>query len=278
MSRLDYTIALFKKLGVEVPETWSEFIHVCETIKGQGVSPLGLDNTEPDYNSYWWYWPVHRTIGHDAAYDILTTKGAPLDDPGWLQATKMTEELLDKGYFQEGFEGSGWPAAQMLFAQGKVAMMLMGAWLPGEVKDAIPDDWVWDSFAFPKVEGGKGEQDSVAVWTNNICIMKDGPNKEVAVEFLKAWSDRDNMEEGMFGVAGANTPIKGVSIPAGLVEPYRILGETKHPVDPYFGLLYRETELYTGGFRPVIDRLFLGDLRDEAFLEALAEARDSYLK
>lgn len=273
-----YNKAQFAEWGLEEPKTWSEFIELCETIKGMGIAPLGLDNTEPDYNSYWWYWPVHRVVGHDAGYEALTTKGAPLDDPGWLEATKMTEELLDKGYFQEGFEGSVWPAAQMLFAQGKIAMMLMGGWLPGEVQDAIPDDWVWGSFPIPSVEGGKGEQDSLAVWANNLCIMKDGPNKEVAIEFLKAWSDASNMEEGMFGTAGFNTPIKGVSYPPAFEEPYRLLEETTHPVDPYFGLLYRETELYTMGFRPVIDKLFLGELRDEEFLQALAEARDNYMK
>ena len=265
----------FANLGVTPPETWDELLATCEAIKAQGVSPLGLDNLEIEYNSWWWYWLVQRLIGTDEAYRVLTTAGESFDDPGWLRATQMVEELIDKGYFQDGFQGSAWPAAQMLQLQGDVAMLYVGAWLPGEMLDSIPQGFEFDLFRFPAVEGGKGEQTAVSVWANSWFIHKDGPHKEYAVDYIKI-ATSPKFQQLLVEEYQQPSPLKGMPAPTGLGSLPRILAECKEPTLQYLGLRSKDPELFVQVYRPVIDHLFGGDLRDEAFLEEMSKLRDNY--
>jgi raffinose/stachyose/melibiose transport system substrate-binding protein len=265
----------FADLGVTPPATWDELLATCEKIEAQGVSCLGLDNLEIDYNSWWWYWLAQRLIGTDDAYRVLTTANEPFDDAGWLQATQMVEELIDEGYFQDGFQGSAWPAAQMLQMQGQVAMMYMGAWLPGEMLDSTPEGFEFDMFRFPSVEGGKGDQTAVSVWSNTWVIHKDGPYKEYAVDYIKIATSKEfqALEVEKYQQP---SPLKGLPAPTGLESLPTILADCKEPTLQYLGLRLKDPELFVQHYRPVIDQLFAGDLRGETFLEEMAKARDNY--
>ena len=265
----------FAQLGVTPPETWNELLATCETIEAQGVACLGLDNLEPDYSSWWWYWLVQRLIGTDEVFRVLATAGVPFDDPGWLRATQMIEELIDKGYFQDGFEGSGWPAAQMLQMRGDVAMIYTGAWLPGEMLDSTPEGFEYDLFRFPAVQGGKGEQTAVPVWSNSWFVHKDGPHKEYIVDYIKIATSR-KFQQLLVEKYKQPSSLKGMSAPAGLASLSTVLGESKEPTLQYLGLRFKHPELFIQIYRPIIDQLFGGYLSGRAFLEEMTRARDNY--
>lgn len=265
----------FAELGVTPPKTWDELLATCETIEAQGVDCLGLDNLEPDHGSWWWYWLAQRLIGTDEVFRVLVTAGAPFDEPGWLRATQMVEELIDKGYFQDGFEGSGWPAVQMLQMRGDVAMIYIGAWLPGEMLDSTPEGFEFDLFRFPAVEGGKGEQTAVSVWANSWHVHKDGPHKKYVVDYIKIATSR-KFQQLLVEKYKQPSPLKGMSAPAGLASLSAILGESKEPTLQYLGLRFKHPELFIQVYRPIIDQLFGGDLSGRAFLEEMARARDNY--
>jgi raffinose/stachyose/melibiose transport system substrate-binding protein len=265
----------FAQLGVSPPKTWRQLLAMCGTIEAQGVDCLGLDNLEPDYNSWWWYWPVQRLIGTDEAFRVLSTAGQPFDDPGWLQATQMVEELINKGYYQDGFTGSGWPAAQMLQMRGDVAMLYTGAWLPGEMLDSTPEGFEYDLFRFPAVEGGKGEQTAVSVWSNAWFVHRDGPHKEYVVDYLKI-ATSPKFQKLLVEKYKQPSPLKGMSVPTGLASLPTILGESKEPTLQFLGLRFRHPELFIQVYRPLIDQLFGGYLNAREFLEEMAKARDNY--
>ena len=272
---LFYNKNQFIQLGVNPPKTWDELLATCATIEAEGVDCLGLDNLEPDYNSWWWYWLVQRLIGTEEAFRVLSTAGEPFADSGWLQATQMVEELIDKSYFQDGFSGSGWPAAQMLQMRGDLAMIFTGAWLPGEMLDSTPENFEYDLIRFPAVEGGKGEQTAVPVWANAWFIHKDGPHKEYVVDYFKIATSR-KFQQLLVEKYKQPSPLKGMSAPAGLTSLPKILGESKETTLQYLGLLYKHPELFIQVYRPLIDQLFGGYLNASDFLEAMDKARDNY--
>ena len=60
-----YNIDMFEQLGLEPPETWSEFLDVCETLKQNGITPLSADGTISFYNVWYFSWLAMRIAGPD---------------------------------------------------------------------------------------------------------------------------------------------------------------------------------------------------------------------
>lgn len=48
-----YDAAMFRELGLEVPNTWDDLMDVCETLKENGIAPVTLDGTTDLYNEWW---------------------------------------------------------------------------------------------------------------------------------------------------------------------------------------------------------------------------------
>jgi raffinose/stachyose/melibiose transport system substrate-binding protein len=82
-------------------------------------------------------------------------------------------------------ESNTWPAGQIDFVQGKGAMLLCGSWVPNETFDKTSPDFEFGAFAFPMVEGGKGDPNSVEMETIGWGIPKDAKNPDLAKEFIR---------------------------------------------------------------------------------------------
>ena len=153
--------------------TWTEFTSMLDTLKAANpdVAPLGADGNVSFYNNWYFTYLAIRLAGVDAFREAAYDKtGEKWGDPEFLQAAQMIREMQDKGYFQKNFEGSVWPAAQVQWVNDEVAMMFMGAWLPKEMSEQMPEDFQIDLFAFPDVEGGKGNQ-VVEHWSNAYGVL-----------------------------------------------------------------------------------------------------------
>ena len=42
-----YNIDIFEENDLEIPQTWDEFVQVCESLKAKGIVPLGLHGKDP---------------------------------------------------------------------------------------------------------------------------------------------------------------------------------------------------------------------------------------
>jgi raffinose/stachyose/melibiose transport system substrate-binding protein len=190
ISGMWYNVKLLQEAGIEPSSTgvtWDEFLTYLETIaeKYPDVSPLGADASIDFYNNWWFTYLAIRLAGLEefraAGYDET---GESWKQPAFLQAAEMVRELHEKGYFQDGYEGSVYPAMQAQFADSKVAMFLNGAWIPNEVGPQTPDGFEMSVFAFPNVDGGAGN-DLVEYWANAFAVLKSTESPDEAVEFLK---------------------------------------------------------------------------------------------
>src|SRR5690606_30408990 len=130
-------------------------------------------------------------------------------------AAEMIRELQDKGYFQEGFEGSVWPAAQVQWINGDVAMMFMGAWLPKEMSEQMDEDFKIGLFAFPDVEGGKGNQ-VVEHWANVYGVLAATEHPDEVATYLKYILSK-KVGTGIASL-GVPIPLEGVPVPPALVN------------------------------------------------------------
>lgn len=124
-----YNKAIFDKYGLEVPTTYDEYVQICDTLKENGVTPVALASTADDA------WLVSQYIqqlsdgikGEDLFNSIKDGTGK-WNDEGMVEAGKLFQEEVNKGYFEDGFTGVSREEAQLQFANGQTAMYFNGCW------------------------------------------------------------------------------------------------------------------------------------------------------
>jgi len=255
--------------------TWAEFNTLLETLKSKNpdVAVLGADGSVGFYNNWWFSYLAVRLAGKDAFRDAAYDKtGEKWGAPEFLKAAQMIRELQDKGYFQEGFEGSVWPAAQVKWVNGDVAMMFMGAWLPKEMSEQMPQDFKVGMFAFPDIDGGKGNQ-IVEHWSNAYGVLASTKNPDAVATYLKYIMSKK------VGTAIANlfvpVPLEGVPVPPALANQYEIL-KTAQAMPARAGLNTEIPEYMDNVFNTCDDQFFTKQLSPEEFIGCLKTESKNY--
>lgn len=185
-----YNRAIFDKHGLKPPSTWSDFLAVCAKLKGKGVTPLAVTGTFAGYMQMYFDYLVARRAGAVVVQEAVDGKRRFASVPGVQAAANNLATIVQRGYFLKGFEGTDFTAAQMNFFQGKAAMLLMGSWLVGEMKESIPANFKLGTFAFPTVPKGKGN----GVLFGNVNLMtvaKQSKRPDLGVEWLRFFSRKD---------------------------------------------------------------------------------------
>jgi raffinose/stachyose/melibiose transport system substrate-binding protein len=272
-----YNKAIFEKYAIKVPTTWSEFLAACETLKQNGMTPIAADGTYSPYNSFWFYDLAMRLVGSQLVYDTAMNKPGTSfkDNPDFLKVAQMVYELKNKGYMMKGFEGSAWPAAQMEFIQGKAAMMLMKSWLPGEMLPNTAEDFRYGFFAFPMVEGGKGDPTTVQVKYNGFVVAKDSKNPDAAIAFIRKLTSR-KVQEQLVARAWYPGVLPGLTVPDNLKETVPVLENAKKVVGFGVGLDRDAAEWQVKVLDPLDDQLFFNLITPENFIEELQKAHEAY--
>ncbi len=136
-----YDKKLLAAAGVEVPATWAEFETSLATLKAKGTTPLVLGNLEK--------WPaVHvfgtiqgRTTPPDTIRQLaFGRQGSEWTTPPTQQAAQTLVDWVDKGYFNDGFNGKDYDPAWQDFSKGKGAYLIAGTWLQADLQKAMGED------------------------------------------------------------------------------------------------------------------------------------------
>lgn len=268
-----YDKTLFDKHGVEAPETWEEFISMNRSLKEAGIPGLTLDGNISFYNAYYYYWALARVMGSGylskAAAD---TTGESWDDPGYLKAAELVYQLSEGGenFFQPGYAGSNYPAAQADWALNKSGSILCGTWIPSETKAQKTDSFEVGFYPFPAVEGGNGDLSDVEAYLIGFAIPKGATNVEGAKAFMKFVSRKVNAEKlatdtvNIAARSDAAYPelLKGVKPMVDQAESYHV---------SYDGAMQRYPEWFANVFYPADNALVFGDITPEEFVETMKQ-------
>jgi len=278
VSAFFYNAKMLSDAGIKPALTgwsWNDFTAALATIKSKmpGVSPLGADGNIAFYNNWWFSYLAVRLAGKDAFHSAAYDKtGEAWGAPEFLQAAKMIRDLQDKGYFQKGFEGSVWPAAQVDFVNSKIGMMFMGAWLPIEMSQQMPPDFKMDLFAFPSVDGGKGN-DWVEHWANVYGVMKNAKDPAATIKLLKYLSSAKVGQ--MIASSGTPVPLVDVPVPPALKNQYELLKIQKQ-MPARAGLNTEIANYMDKAFNPCDDKFFQMQLSPEQFISCLKTESKNY--
>lgn len=174
-----YNRDMFIQNGWKIPETWSEFITLCDTIKASGVTPLYLG-----YKDTWTCLAPWNALAVGLAPSDTCSKvnaGKTTFSKEYMEVAEKIKKLLD--YCEPNPYAYGYNDACTAFARGQSAMYPIGSYAVPQIKSVNPDMNI-DSFVFPANEEEKDNVLNSGV-DLQFCVMKDTKNKEAVYEVLR---------------------------------------------------------------------------------------------
>jgi raffinose/stachyose/melibiose transport system substrate-binding protein len=211
-----YDKMIFEKYDLTPPTTWDELLQIVDTLKENGIAPFSMANKTKWPSSMFYMYLVDRLGGPEVfAKAANRLEGGTFEDPVFVQAGQMVQDLVNRGGFVEGFNGLDYDTGQsrMPLYAGQAAMELMGSWQISTYKAENPDFYAnnLDFFAFPAVEGGLGDPSSVVgtVGDNYYSISPNCDYPDEAFEMITYLIDDESVQLRV--AAGRIPPVKGVS-------------------------------------------------------------------
>ena len=280
-----YDRRLFRKHGWEPPNTWAEFLTICEKAKQAGIAPLAFQGKYPYYAWATLLSIFQRLAPFEEWYAVQDFKPGALMTPAAIKAAGMMQELAQK-HFQQGALAMTHTESQMEWVNGRAAMVFCGLWLKNEMKKALPPDFEMDCFAVPPIEGGRGDPKAVyGGGGESFFVFKDAKNPREAADFLRFMVSEQNALSFMQQIESLTTVKLSEDvislIPKDLKAPVEIMLKSTRSFSD------RLTSLFPaygkGVMEPTLNELVSGKItpeeackRLEAGLEAIRSNPDIY--
>jgi len=95
-----YNQAIFDQYGLEPPQTWDDFLNICETLLANGEIPLAMSSSDPYLAFPWFEYLDLRLNGATFHAELLAGKER-FDDPRVRRVLETWRSLFDNGYVVE---------------------------------------------------------------------------------------------------------------------------------------------------------------------------------
>ena len=179
-SGIFYNKAMFEEAGIEKePQTWAEFLEVCQKLKDLGVAPLAQDDAYVDYA---FGYHLARYAGQ-AEVENIAINGDWAENENVLKAAQDIVDLIEKGYFSEYAPGA-YPEGENEVGYEEAAMLVNASWVPAEITNNTGCDLEWGMFNYPSVDGGKDPNTIANVGAQGFAINKNSENAQAAFDLI----------------------------------------------------------------------------------------------
>ncbi len=183
---------LLKSCGLELPKTKQEFLHCCEVLKANGITPIAANR--------WWmetfvltqgFAPLYSEEGKEEKIAALNSGETPISQymrPGF----EFLQELMDKGYFDVDFAKTAEAGDEKdQFMNGEVAFVVH---YDTAIQDQIygTHDFDMKFIGFPTDEYGQVNLMNVA---QRICINSETKHLDDAIAFAKQMTSKEVVTE-----------------------------------------------------------------------------------
>lgn len=277
-----YNKDVFKKAGItDVPQTWEDFLNVCEKIKASGTTPIFIPKDS-------WVPQVLMTdnfakvLGADGsqkyADQLLNNEAKWTDKPEFAEVIDKYLDLYKRGYVNDNFASATYDDAISAVADGKAAMHFNGDFFAASVLEANPQANI-GMFAISMKDG-------VDVVTENMSspgfvAYKDSKNLATVKKIFDLWSTpayADLYFKNRPGfpaykdVDGGNIPSYLQDINKKYIQPGKVIPEWNFYVMDLDALC--ESSLYVY----YIDAPAKGDKDGKGILEEFQKDYEQYMK
>jgi raffinose/stachyose/melibiose transport system substrate-binding protein len=187
-----YNKAIFKELGLTVPETEKEFLAVLDKVKANGkYIPLVIGTKDQWESATMGYQNIGPTLWDgEAGRKGLIQGSAKYNEGGFLAAFDALAKW--RPYLPPGYQALAYPDSQNLFAQGRGAIYPAGSWDIGVFRQMNPklDFGAFEPYTFEgKTERVIDDHPDIALGLNAAS-----KNKDAARTFL-SWIASDEFAQ-----------------------------------------------------------------------------------
>lgn len=271
-----YDEALFKKYGLSIPNTWEEYLSLCEELKAQGINGVGYcgNDLANEYAVCYWFLPILNSISQEAF------RALEQGDPEVWRSSDMTEalgrllELRESGYVDLSTLSLKNDQTQRKFINHDFAFLPCGTWLENEMADAWPEDF---ELALLPFSGNtkKSDPDYINLMPIISCVSGSEENEDLITEFYRLMYTDPEVIEKEIQIHRNALPIKGFFQTYGhlmnpsVIRVHELLeSDVVTPFITRAYTLYPEFAALTGHS---INELMEGSLTVEDFQERLYE-------
>ncbi len=154
---LFYNKTVLASHGIQIPESWDEWLDALKVLKSKGVVPIAL-GTSIGWPALAWVSYLDLRLNGGAAHLKLLEGARSFDDPSMVAVYTTLEEWRDAGYFNADASTINWRASLELVGSGQAAFVLMGAFSESRIpnRDEI-------KFAPVPTAGNEGDRGELAV-------------------------------------------------------------------------------------------------------------------
>lgn len=177
-----YSKPTFRRLGVAVPTTWDEFLHVVSAARKAGITPISSSGAS-SWESLIWFQQLVNGLDHQFYLD-LTAGRASYTDPTCRQAMDLWVDLYERNAFSAPDVATNTVPAQ--FTQRQTAMLLYGTWNTGAFLSAGVKDADLGAFVLPPPPGGN---QSIVVESGVLAVSAKAHKRHAARAIADAWLD-----------------------------------------------------------------------------------------
>lgn len=176
-----YNKAIYKQLGLSVPDTWAEFLANLEAMKKAGIQPLANGGKDG-----WVFETMMGTIcpnfyGANDFFDAVVAGKTTFQDQRFVGAISKLKELAP--YMPDLFMGVSYTDMQSSFINELSGHFIGGSYEAGYFSAQNPK-LDYDFFAAPVAK--KGDKHFVSVYTDgSFSLNAASKNKAAGVKFLK---------------------------------------------------------------------------------------------
>ena len=191
-----YVPANLEEWGIEVPNTWDEFLAICPAIQAEGVTPLAVG--ENWTVQHLWESVALAVLGPEA-YSQLWTAELPFTDDAAIEVWEVFADIM--ACTNPDAAGLAWQQATDRVVDGEAAFNVMGDWAAGYMYTTLELE--------PGVDFGwapsPGTDGIFMVLSDAFGLPVGAPNRENVVNWLRLVGSLEGQD--------AFNPLKGSIAP-----------------------------------------------------------------
>jgi len=199
-----YNKHVFSQYNLKPPTTWQEFMQLNDTLKSHGVTPL-TQYSQDSWTGFIWFENLMINTDPQLYEDLMVGK-ASYTDPRVVKVMQLWKSMEDKGYFSTPLNMGNPPKE---FAQGKIAMDLVGTWYESSLIQAgMKPGTDFGAFIMPPITPGLAPQ--LIFETSPIVVSARSSSKDQATKvidtFMKADVQQKWVDATSFVSANSSVP------------------------------------------------------------------------
>lgn len=202
-----YNKELFEQAGIEKePETWDEFLEICEKLQDIGVTPWVVGATNAWRLVHIQTGLLYKMCGVEKAKELGGRK-AKWTDEDVTKTIAFIQELAEKGVFGSDFAGLDYETEKAMFISGQTAMTFDGSWRISELADMEDKVGVFRMPYFPEHEEFKDNDIAYPAQLEIGGHLKEEPEKlEYVWELATMFASKATQEKYAYDCG--NIPVR----------------------------------------------------------------------